>query len=1293
MLLQDIYTSGALVAGQNVTLFARVKNIGNAKWDQSCWVSNDDFRVKFYVDGRHVGDSGWNNFDISLNGSDTFSINYTAPSSGAKNVKAIIERGRNAPTEKTTGNNARTERFTWANPAKPDLIVSSLYTDKSRYTAGENIRITSTTSNIGNKSTGYFSSPSTKFYLSRNRYLDNSDTYLDYDSMWNLGAGRSTTDTVSERLGGNLSGYYYVIAKADANNRISESNEHNNTRVGNRIYITPPSPDLLLQDIYTSGALVAGENVTLSARVKNIGNAKWDQSGWVSNDDFRVKFYVDGKHVGDSGWNNFDISVNGSDTFSINYTAPSSGAKNVKAIIERGRNAPTEKTTGNNARTERFTWANPAKPDLIVSSLYTNKSTYTAGEDIRITAATKNIGNASAGYSYTKFYLSRNTSLDSSNTYLDYDYVSSLSAGYSRSDTVSERLGGNLSGYYYVIAKADANGWRSESNEHNNIRVGPRINIVQARPDLLLQDIYTSSTLVAGENVTLSARVKNIGNAKWDQSGWVSNDDFRVKFYVDGKHVGDSGWNNFDISVNSRDTFRINYTASSSGAKSVRALIERGRNAPTEKTTGNNSRTERFTWANPAKPDLVVTSLSTNKTSYKIGESIRITSTTKNIGNAGAGYSYTKFYLSRDELLDSSDIYLDCDFVHSLDAGNWVTDTISKRLNEKLSGAYYLIAKANATGHVNESDDQNNSRVLGKFKIQAVPRKNAKQLFKDGNEYSDGKYASLAYFSNQSYKNKVDWGGWAPLLAETLNLHSKPSGSYSFHNGIYEYDGAWDPSTPRAIVARSADAVLISFRGTVSKLRDGTDWFDIPDRYEKFNTLVNAVDEYVSNDHSIKKVYVTGHSLGGGTAEEYMWNHKNYGSYGSGKNKVTYESVVFASPGTGISRNENDHSRILAIEIAGDLTPDKPTRGYLGKTFHYVPQGAGQLSPVQLCDFHSMDLYESITNKLEALDFSLGSHKHDDHVIVALKKDPIREVIDEGNNLKGDLLLYSNEDIIFGGKGDDTLEGKRKSDQLFGGPGNDTLDGGNSVLDFGRDHDVLTGGTGNDTYKVRDVRDRVIELANEGTDTVESEISYTLSANVENLSLHHNLLSDDPINGTGNNLDNRIDGNNANNDLRGMGGNDRLDGDDGDDRLFGGAGNDTYVYWRDDGSDIIDEQGFGGTDTLEIWDNSSLVDLDNFNDLRYMKSGNDLVINLDIRGALWTRDFNSGRVTIENQGTANSRVEQLKLYDDDSQLIAGTIDLTSVWNVVQRESVTSLSNLTFSSTLNSDGRYMALGVA
>ena len=116
----------------------------------------------------------------------------------------------------------------------------------------------------------------------------------------------------------------------------------------------------------------------------------------------------------------------------------------------------------------------------------------------------------------------------------------------------------------------------------------------------------------------------------------------------------------------------------------------------------------------------------------------------------------------------------------------------------------------------------------------------------------------------------------------------------------------------------------------------------------------------------------------------------------------------------------------------------------------------------------------------------------------------------------------TGNDVLTGGRGDDTLMGLAGNDTLNGGPGHDLLDGGTGT-------DTMQGGTGNDTYIVAVAGDVVTELANEGTDTVQASITYTLGSNVEKLT----LTGTSAINGTGNSLDNILTGNSAANVLTG----------------------------------------------------------------------------------------------------------------------------------------------------------------
>jgi trimeric autotransporter adhesin len=166
-------------------------------------------------------------------------------------------------------------------------------------------------------------------------------------------------------------------------------------------------------------------------------------------------------------------------------------------------------------------------------------------------------------------------------------------------------------------------------------------------------------------------------------------------------------------------------------------------------------------------------------------------------------------------------------------------------------------------------------------------------------------------------------------------------------------------------------------------------------------------------------------------------------------------------------------------------------------------------------------------------------------------------------NVENVTLLGAGAFNVTGNALANVLTGNAAANTLIGGAGNDTLNGGVGA-------DIMSGGLGNDTYVVDNVGDIVTENSGEGTaDLVQSAVSFTLGANIENLT----LTGAGSINATGNALNNVLTGNGAAN---------VLDGKGGADQMAGGGGNDTYVV--DSLGDTLTESlagVAGGTDLVK----------------------------------------------------------------------------------------------------------------
>jgi len=202
--------------------------------------------------------------------------------------------------------------------------------------------------------------------------------------------------------------------------------------------------------------------------------------------------------------------------------------------------------------------------------------------------------------------------------------------------------------------------------------------------------------------------------------------------------------------------------------------------------------------------------------------------------------------------------------------------------------------------------------------------------------------------------------------------------------------------------------------------------------------------------------------------------------------------------------------------------------------------------------------------------------------------------------------VLPGNDVMFGGAGDDRIEGNGGDDRISGGDGSDVIDGhmGDDLITGGDGDDLIRGWQGNDTLSGNDGNDTILSgghddlvFGGNGNDELEGTGSLVVVG-----------FNQPPFGaGTGNDT---IEGGGGDDEIRGAmlatggAGNDTLGGTIGSNTLIGGDGDDLLSGNR--GADLL--AGGAGNDTLRGGSGDDTLAGDSGNDILNGNAGNDILV-------------------------------------------------------------------------------------
>lgn len=461
-------------------------------------------------------------------------------------------------------------------------------------------------------------------------------------------------------------------------------------------------PDLIVVSVSAPAMAGAGTDIVVTDTIKNQGTG----SSLASTTGFflSTNLNVDAADVFLGTRQVPPLSVGATDVRSTTLRIPVSmatGSYYVLAKADSEGAVPEDKET-NNVKASGIV---AVGPDLILS-VVSAPPTAAAGGTLSMSDTIKNQGGGGAEASTTRFYLSANFGIDSSDLILGARSVAPLPAGASNSASISVVIPADTpAGTYYVIAQADTANVVRETTEINNTRATSSVRI---GPDLIVTAISGPSSTSGGTTITVSytARNQGAGSAASSATGFylsknatISSDDAFLASWPIGELAA-------GVTATASASLQI---PADTPAGSYYVIARADWNSGVAETVETNN--DRAYGTLKIGGDLIVSALSVPSTATA-GASITVRETTGNQGAGAVPESSTGFYLSSNLTLDSMDVLLGSRVVGSLAvSGSSSASTEVVIPAGTPSGSYYVFALADWNAAVAESNETNNTRA------------------------------------------------------------------------------------------------------------------------------------------------------------------------------------------------------------------------------------------------------------------------------------------------------------------------------------------------------------------------------------------------------------------------------------------------------------------------------------------------------------------------------------------------------------------------------------------------------